>query len=106
VSLRQIRPVMDRQVGVLRDAVGLQQAIRHFSMLMHETRSTSERDAALVSLMIATAAYSRNESRGAHQRLDHPHLLPEQHTEMGLDQALRIAAQIDNQTAAPARRVA
>jgi aspartate oxidase len=107
VSLRQIRPVMDRQVGVLRDAAGLQQAIRHFSMLMHETRSTSERDAAaLVSLMIATAAYSRNESRGAHQRLDHPHLLPEQHTEMSLDQVLRIAAQIDNQTAAPARRVA
>jgi aspartate oxidase len=60
----------------------------------------------LVSLLIATAAYSRNESRGAHQRLDHPHLLPEQHTEMSLDQVLRIAGEIDNQTAAPARRVA
>ena len=32
-SLRQIRSVMDRQVGVLRDAAGLQQAIRHFSAL-------------------------------------------------------------------------
>jgi L-aspartate oxidase len=106
LDLRRIRSVMDRQVGVLRDAAGLQEAARHFSALTHETRSTCERDAALVSLLIATAAYSRNESRGAHQRLDHPHLLPEQHTEMGLDQALRIAAQIDNQTAAPARRVA
>jgi aspartate oxidase len=106
VSLRQIRPVMDRQVGVLRDAAGLQQAIRHFSMLMHETRSTCERDAALVSLLIATAAYSRNESRGAHQRLDHPHLLPEQHTEMTVDQALDLAAEINSETAAPARRVA
>jgi aspartate oxidase len=60
----------------------------------------------LVSLMIATAAYSRNESRGAHQRLDHPHLLPEQHTEMTVDQALDLAAEINSETAAPARRVA
>jgi aspartate oxidase len=60
----------------------------------------------LVSLMIATAAYRRQESRGAHQRLDYPHMMPEQHTEITLDQALRIAAQISNETAAPARRVA
>ena len=31
LALRQIRSVMDRQVGVLRDAAGLQQAIRHFA---------------------------------------------------------------------------
>ncbi|WP_445503840.1 L-aspartate oxidase [Microvirga sp. G4-2] len=104
--LPQIRPVMDRQVGVLRDAAGLQQAIRHFSAMTHEAHATGERDAALVGLMIATAAYSRQESRGAHQRLDYPDRMPEQHTEMTLDQALRIAAQIDNGTAAPARRVA
>ncbi|WP_084731449.1 L-aspartate oxidase [Microvirga vignae] len=106
LCLQQIRSVMDRQVGVLRDAAGLHQAVRHCSALTHEARSIRERDAVLVSLMIATAAYSRNESRGAHQRLDHPHLMPEQHTEMTLDQALRIAAEIDNETAAPVRRVA
>jgi L-aspartate oxidase len=105
-SLRKIRPIMDRQVGVLRDAAGLRQAIRHLNALVHETPSTIERDAALVGLMIAAAAYGRNESRGAHQRLDHPDLMPEQHTETTLDQALRIAAGIDDETAPPARRVA
>jgi aspartate oxidase len=97
---------MDQQVGVLRDAAGLTDAIRHFRALVHEAHSTGERDAALVSLMIATAAYCRQESRGAHQRLDYPHMIPEQHTEITLDQALRIAAQISNEIAAPARRVA
>jgi len=104
--LRRIRPVMDRQVGVLRDAAGLRQAVRHFQALTHEACSTGERDAALVSLMIAAAAYGRNESRGAHQRLDHPDMALEQHTEMTLDQALHIAAEIDNEATAPVRRVA
>ncbi|WP_201838072.1 L-aspartate oxidase [Microvirga zambiensis] len=106
LDLRQIRSGMDRHVGVLREAAGLQQAIRHFNALTQEAHATGERDGALVSLLIATAAYRRNESRGAHQRLDHPHLMPEQHTEITLDRALRIAAEIANEMAAPARRVA
>jgi aspartate oxidase len=104
--LRQIRSVMDQEVGVLRDAAGLQRAIHHFSALTHEAHAACECDAALVSLMIATAAYVRHESRGAHQRLDYPDRMTEQHTEMTLDQALRIAAEIDDQTITPARRVA
>jgi L-aspartate oxidase len=106
LRLRQVRSVMDRQVGVLRDAAGLRQAVRHFSVLAHEARSARERDVALVSLMIAAAAYARPESRGAHQRLDHPHLMPEQHTEMTLAHALRIAAEIEDGAGIPARRVA
>jgi L-aspartate oxidase len=102
----QIRSQMDRQVGVLRDAAGLRQAVRHFSVLAHEARSTRERDVALVSLMIAAAAYARQESRGAHQRLDHLHMMPEQHTEITLDHALRVAAEIDDGVGIPARRVA
>src|SRR5918997_230807 len=97
---------MDRQIGVLRDEAGLTDAICAFRALVHEAHSTGEREAALVSLMIAVSAYSRQESRGAHQRLDHPARKPEQHTEMTLDQALRLAAEIDSETAAPARRVA
>ncbi|MBQ0819513.1 L-aspartate oxidase [Microvirga sp. HBU67558] len=103
--LPQIRSWMDGQVGVLRDAAGLRGAICHLRALVHVARTTGERDAALISLMIAIAAYSRSESRGAHQRLDHPHLLPEQHTEATLDQALHITAQTGNEPAAPARRV-
>jgi L-aspartate oxidase len=106
LCLQQIRSVMDQQVGVLRDEAGLRQAIRHFRVRAHEAHSMRERDAGLASLMIATAAYRRNESRGAHQRLDHPEPVPEHHAEMTLDQALRIAAEIDNETAVPVRRVA
>jgi L-aspartate oxidase len=104
--LPQIRLQMDRQVGVLRDAAGLTAAVRHFRTLVQEAHSKGERDAALVSLMIAVSAYSRRESRGAHQRLDHPARTPEQHTDITLDQALHIAAEIDSEAAAPARRVA
>jgi aspartate oxidase len=103
--LPQIRSQMDRQVGVRRDAAGLTAAICHLRALAQEAHSPGERDAALVSLMIAVSAYSRRESRGAHQRLDHPARMPEQHTEITLDQAPRLAAEID-ETAAPARRVA
>jgi aspartate oxidase len=97
---------MDRQVGVLRDETGLRSAIQRFCALLREANSLGGRDAALVSLLIAVSAYSRQESRGAHQRLDYPDMMPGHHTEMTLDQVLRMAAEIDNRTDAPARRVA
>jgi L-aspartate oxidase len=106
IHLQQIRSVMDRHVGVLRDEAGLTDAIRSFRPLVRGGQSTGECDAALVSLMIAASAYSRHESRGAHQRVDHPARRPEQHTEITLDQALRLAVEIDNEAAAPDRRVA
>lgn len=106
LRLQQIRLIMDQQVGVLRTAAGLQQAVRHLGALVREAHATREHDAALVALMIATAAFMRQESRGAHQRLDHPELRPEQHTEITLDQALRRAAEIDTTTAGLVRRVA
>ena len=96
---------MDRQVGVLRDGAGLQDAIGRLRALMRNGRAAEVRAAGMVGLMIAMSAYRRNESRGAHQRLDHLELRPEQHTEITLGQALRLAAEID-ETAAPARRVA
>jgi L-aspartate oxidase len=103
--LQQIRSIMDQQVGVLRDGAGLQDAIGGLRALMRNGSASDEPAAAMVGLMIAISAYRRNESRGAHQRLDHPELKPEQHTEITLNQALRLAAEID-ETAAPVRRVA
>ena len=103
--LQGIRALMDRQVGVLRDRAGLQDAIGRLRALMRNGSADDGPAAAMVGLMIAVSAYRRNESRGAHQRLDYPELRPEQHTEITLDQALRLAAEID-ETAAPVRRVA
>jgi len=104
--MQQIRSLMDRQVGVLRDEAGLQHAIGRLRALTRDGSAVGAYDMALVALLIATAAYTRRESRGAHQRLDHPALMPEQHTEQTLDQVLHIAAQIDTKTNAPVRRVA
>jgi L-aspartate oxidase len=103
--LAELRSLMDRQVGVLRDGAGLTEAICHLRTLLHEAASGIERDAALVCLMIAVSAFGREESRGAHQRLDQPERMPERHTTITLDKALRIAAELGSETE-PARRVA
>ncbi|MET0743503.1 MAG: L-aspartate oxidase [Microvirga sp.] len=101
-----VRSIMDRQVGVLRDEAGLRRAVHHFRALTRDAHPIGERDAALVGLMITVAALGRNESRGAHQRLDHPEAASPHHTETTLDQVLRVAAEIDQGAARPFRRVA
>ncbi|WP_201832690.1 L-aspartate oxidase [Microvirga zambiensis] len=105
-DLLQIRSIMDQQVGVLRDKAGLQGAIGRLRTYLRTGRAAEVHAAAMVGLLITVSAYSRSESRGAHQRLDHPELTAEQHTEITLDQALRLAAEIDNDTATAVRRVA
>ena len=66
-TLGEVRAVMERFVGVVRDEAGLTAAVARLSDL-------SERgcDAALTGLMIARAALDRRESRGAHWRSDYP----------------------------------
>jgi aspartate oxidase len=97
---------MDQLVGVLRDAAGLSQAVRHLRALASNAPSDRERDAALVGLMITVAALGRNESRGAHHRLDHPKASSAHHTEMTLEHVLHIAVEMDQGAAGSARRVA
>lgn len=64
----EIRALMDRQVGVVRDAEGLAAAAARL-------RALSARDGcdlSLVALAITEAALARCESRGGHFRADHP----------------------------------
>jgi aspartate oxidase len=108
-TLHALRILMDRDVGVLRDAAGLDRAVRTFqTMMVDETATTERRDAALVSFLIATEARHRRESRGAHQRTDFPDLAPGpgQHTELTLNEALILAAKTDAAAVLTARRVA
>ena len=65
-ALDLVRRIMSRDVGVLRDADGLERAVAELSP--HAATS----DAALLALMTARAALARCESRGGHYRTDHP----------------------------------
>jgi L-aspartate oxidase len=74
-----IRPLMETRVGVVRDAAGLTEAVERLAPL-----ARAGCDAALVGLAVATSALSRQESRGAHWRSDHPDQAPVRHTQTDL----------------------
>ena len=61
---------MAKYVGVLREASGLTTAIEALRLLAFVGEAAS--DPALVGLMIASSARSREESRGSHSRTDFP----------------------------------
>ncbi|MFA6280287.1 MAG: FAD-binding protein [Bdellovibrionales bacterium] len=63
-TIAQVREIMTRHVGVMRDAVGLQKAIDELSRLAEQSPR------ARVGLMIARAALAREGSLGAHCRTD------------------------------------
>jgi aspartate oxidase len=111
LSFADIRKLMDDQVGVVRDSSGLAHAVhRLHAAICHdmEPGSAAGCDAALVGLLVAAAAHARRESRGAHQRRDHPTPAPEgRHAEMTLERAWRLSTEIEDEVARPpARRVA
>ncbi|MEO8321630.1 MAG: L-aspartate oxidase, partial [Bradyrhizobium sp.] len=69
-----VRPILSQGLGVLRDRHGIERAIRGLYPLANGTSAAS--DPALVGLMIAVAAFQREESRGGHYRTDFPDTLP------------------------------
>jgi L-aspartate oxidase len=68
----ELRKIMSAHVGVIRDAEGLSRAIAQISRIELEASSPVLRNMATAALLIATAAWRRRESRGAHYRSDYP----------------------------------
>jgi L-aspartate oxidase len=69
-----VRPILAQGLGVLRDRHGIERAIRSLYPLASGRGAAS--DPALVGLMIAVAAFRREESRGGHYRTDFPDTPP------------------------------
>jgi L-aspartate oxidase len=69
-----VRPMMSQGLGVLRDRHALRRLICSLAPIANGHGGAS--DPALVGLMIAVAAYRREESRGGHYRTDFSETLP------------------------------
>jgi L-aspartate oxidase len=69
-----VRPILSQGLGVLRDRHGIERAIRGLYPIA--SGHSAAADPALVGLMIAVAAWRREESRGGHFRSDFAYVLP------------------------------
>jgi L-aspartate oxidase len=91
---RDLRTLMSAHVGVVRSRDGLARALGEITAIERHPSCPAMRNMALAALMVAAAAYRRQESRGAHFRADYPQTDPAQATREGLtyEQAVSIAA--------------
>jgi L-aspartate oxidase len=70
----ELRALMSRHVGVVRNRDGLADAIGAIARMERGAGSSRLRNMATAALLVATAAWRRRESRGAHFREDFPKL--------------------------------
>jgi L-aspartate oxidase len=96
-AARNLRQMMSTNVGVVRDAEGLAEAVRYFAALERGAASTTLRNMATSALLVAASARSRRESRGAHFRTDYPTEQPllAQRTRTTLKAALEVAEMLE-----------
>jgi L-aspartate oxidase len=92
----ELRKIMTRHVGVLRDAAGLSCALRSLLVLHGRALATQNldlRNRTEAALLVAASALRRRESRGGHFRSDYPAADPAQaqRSFITLDEALRLA---------------
>jgi L-aspartate oxidase len=96
---RELRALMSRHVGVVRDADGLASALRTITHIERASAPAALRNMATAALLVAAAAWRRHESRGAHCRADAPE--PDQaqarRTFLSLAEARAIAEQAAHQ---------
>lgn len=69
-----VRPILSQGLGVLCERHGIERAIRALYPIVNGRSAAA--DPALVGLMMAVAAWRREESRGGHYRSDFPEALP------------------------------
>lgn len=91
-----LRAMMASHVGVVRDGEHLAKAVRMFADIERNTTSIALRNMATTALLVATSAWARRESRGAHYRTDHPAEMPAlaRRTMTTLAQARAVAASL------------
>jgi L-aspartate oxidase len=91
---RDLRALMAAHVGVVRHRDGLARALFEIASIERHAGSPAMRNMALAALMVAAAAYRRQESRGAHFRTDYPQADPAQAVRHMLtyEQGMTIAA--------------
>ena len=92
----EVRKIMTRHVGVLRDAAGLSCALQSLLVLRGRALATQNldlRNRTEAALLVAASAFRRRESRGGHFRSDFPAADPAQahRSFITLDEALRLA---------------
>ena len=99
-----LRAMMSSHVGVIRDGERLMDAIQTFAVIEQTTGNIALRNMATTALIVAASAWSRRESRGAHDRSDYPAEDPAQRhrTMTTLIEARNIAAPMAD--AAPLKR--
>ncbi len=92
----RLRRLMTSNVGVIRDGDGLAAAVRDFAAIETDAATSPLRNMATTALLVATAAWARRESRGAHDRSDYPAERPAlaQRTRTTLTTARAIAASL------------
>ncbi len=96
-AVMELRQTMTNNVGVLRDKVGLETAIKKIADLRDaNSQSPSFLNMCATATMIAVCAWQRQESRGAHERADYPNTLPGtgKRSKVTLADALKVQDQI------------
>ncbi len=69
---KRVRRLMWERVGILRTREGIERALREFEQIARSPLSRASRNFLNVATMIARSALWREESRGAHFRMDFP----------------------------------
>ncbi|MCA1589379.1 MAG: FAD-binding protein, partial [Acidobacteria bacterium] len=69
---KRVKRVMWERVGILRDRGSLERAIAEFDQIAKSRLSVSSRNFVTLAMLVARAALWREESRGAHFRIDFP----------------------------------